>query len=278
MRPRNMAMKLTDHFVLILLTVYVQCGNGVDEIWIKTLSSGNVHALNTQHVFNYYNSLSNYHLFPSQNKNFRFSIKACRDAFILLSSAKDLQSQDFYEICMGGSGNSEVYLRRKYNTGNTLLLSTPDILSCTEKRTMEVRWTLDGNMFLYKVTAAGTETILNWTDPNPLPIHGLGIMTGWGANGIWIIEHTSFFIGRYCGSPATYGSMKIRSASTQSSRISCMSKCSPVSACLGVNFNQQTRECELVSGGQLINKLSLPDWSFHTKCLNGTAMCLACLI
>ncbi|CAG2229229.1 unnamed protein product [Mytilus edulis] len=209
----------------------------MDEIWIKTLSSGNVDASDTPDVFNYYNSLSNYHLYPSQTKYFRFSIKACRDAFILLSAAIDLQSQDFYEICLGGYGNSEVYLRRKYNDADTLVISTPDILNCTGTITMEVRWTLDGSIFLYMETAAGPETILNWRDPIPLPIQGVGIMTGWGADGIWIIEHTSFFIGRYCGIPSTYGDMKILSSSAQSSRISCMSICSPISACLGVNFN-----------------------------------------
>ncbi|VDI42006.1 Hypothetical predicted protein [Mytilus galloprovincialis] len=143
---------------------------------------------------------------------------------------------------------------------------------------MELRLALHGHMVLYKETDIGPNIILNWTDPNPLPIQGVGIMTGWGADGIWIIEHKSFFIGRYCGIPATYGDMKILSASTQSSRLSCISKCSPISDCLGVNFNLLTKECELVSGGQLINKLSRPDWSFHTKCLNGTAMCLACLV
>ncbi|VDI31255.1 Hypothetical predicted protein [Mytilus galloprovincialis] len=179
---------------------------------------------------------------------------------------------------MGGVGNSDVFLRRKYNTGNTLHLSTPDLLSCTESRKMEIRWTLHGHMVLDMETDAGLATILNWIDPNPLPIQGVGIMTGWGADGIWIIEYKSFFIGQYCGIPATYGDMKILSASTQSSRLSCISKCSPISDCLGVNFNLLTKECELVSGGQLINKLSRPDWSFHTKCLNGTAMCLACLV
>lgn len=55
---------------------------------------------------------------------------------------------------------------------------------------MVVRWTLDGKITLDKETSVGTEIVMEWTDPNPIPINGVGIMTGWGSNGLWAIEHS----------------------------------------------------------------------------------------
>ncbi|CAC5400545.1 unnamed protein product [Mytilus coruscus] len=238
----------------------------IDEIEIQTSNSGNIDASSTPDIFNYYTNLSDFHLFPSQNQLFRFRVEACNDAFILLSAAVNLQSQDFYEICISANGNKATSFRRKYNTGAIYFLSTLDILSCTEKRTMVVRWTLDGKITLNKETSVGTEIVMEWTDPNPIPINGVGIMTGWGANGLWVIERSSFLIGRYCSVPTTYGNMMLFSTSVQRSRMICLSKCLLYSACLGVNFNKETNECELVSGGQIIHEISHPDWSFYTKC------------
>ncbi|CAG2196778.1 unnamed protein product [Mytilus edulis] len=197
---------------------------------------------------------------------FRFGVEACHDAFILLSSVVNLQSQDFYEICIGGSDNTATSFRRKYNTGNTHFIFTPEILNCTEKRTIILKWKFNGEITLLKETNIGTEVVMTWIDPSPIYIHGVGIMTGWGADGLWIIEYPSALIGRYCGTPTTYGNMMLLSTSIQRSRMTCLSKCSPNRACLGVNFNKETNECEFVSGGQIIHNISRQDWSFYTRC------------
>ncbi|XP_071128232.1 C3 and PZP-like alpha-2-macroglobulin domain-containing protein 8 [Mytilus edulis] len=261
------AMKMTDYFVFIrLLLLHFHCGYGIGDTEIQTYNSGNIDAASTPDIFNYYTNLSDYLLFPSQIQFFRFRVEACSDAFILLSSAENLQSQDFYEICIGANSNQATSFRRKYNTGAIYFLTTLDILSCTEKRTMVVRWTLDGKITLDKETSVGTEIVMEWTDPNPIPINGVGIMTGWGSNGLWAIEHSSFLFGSYCGVPTTYGNMVLLSTSIQRSTMTCLSICSLNSACFGVNSNKITNECELVSGGQIIQNINLPDWSFYTKC------------
>ena len=76
----------------------------------------------------------------------------------------------------------------------------------------------------------------------------------------------AFLFGSYCCVPTTYGNMMLLSTSIQRSKIICLSKCSLNSACLGVNFNKETNECELVSGGQTIHNISRQDWSFYLKC------------
>ena len=161
----------------------------MEEIWIKTKNAGDVDALITQNVYDYYTSLSNYHLFPAQNRSIHLSVKACYAVFILLSAAVDLNSPDFYEVCLGcGPGYAFTYFRRKYRT-EILGLYTPEIINCAEYVTFTLNWTEFGRITLTKDTDNGTEVVIDWTDPTPLPIQGVGIMTAWGNDGIWILKH-----------------------------------------------------------------------------------------
>lgn len=34
------------------------------------------------------------------------------------------------------------------------------------------------------------QTLLEWTDPNPIGISHYGVRTGWGASGVWRIQPT----------------------------------------------------------------------------------------
>ncbi|CAC5389161.1 unnamed protein product [Mytilus coruscus] len=175
---------------LVVFTFGLAAGQLLEEIWIKTKNSGKVDAMRRQNVYDYYTSLSSYHLFPAQNRSIKFSVKACNAAFILLSAAVDLNSPDFYEICLGcGYRSYQTFLRRKYNTGQTLAPYTPEIINCAAHVTFTLSWTVVGRIILTKDTDKGTEVVIDWSDPTPLPIMGIGIMTAWGAEGIWILEH-----------------------------------------------------------------------------------------
>ncbi|VDI79325.1 Hypothetical predicted protein [Mytilus galloprovincialis] len=226
----------------------------VDEIQIRTLNTGNTDYYTNPNIFEDYTSLSDYHMFPSENQSVRFTIEACHDAYILFSAAFDVESHDFYEICLGGSGNQETYLRRKYNDANPFKISTPDILGCTEKSTFEIRWTIEGTIHIAKESAVGTETIIDVKNSTQLLIRGVGIRTAWGSDGLGSFESATIFGGLYCGVPSTYGSMNVLPIAIKRSRIVCLFKCSPNSACRGVHFHEETNECELVSVGQVIDQ------------------------
>ncbi|CAG2239474.1 PLG [Mytilus edulis] len=166
------------------------CGQTLEEIRIQTNNSGDVDADKTQNVYNFYTSMASYQLFPALTRSIQFSVKACSNAFILLSAAVDLNSPDFYEICLAcGYENTKTFLRRKYNTGQTLWPYTPGVINCVEHMTFILRWTVNGKITLTKDTESGTSVVIDWTDPTPLPIQGVGVMTAWGAEGIWIMEH-----------------------------------------------------------------------------------------
>ncbi|CAG2190428.1 unnamed protein product [Mytilus edulis] len=144
---------LADVLEKMNLTAHMLCY--VSEIRIRTLNTGNTDYQTNPNVFEDYTSLADYHIFPSEKQFVRFTIEACHDAFILLSAALDLESHDFYEICLGGSDNQDTYLRRRYNDASSFEISTPDILGCTEKRTFEIRWTIEGTIHIVKESAVG---------------------------------------------------------------------------------------------------------------------------
>jgi hypothetical protein len=77
----------------------------------------------------------------------KLNIKACKQASILLSSARDLVSPDYYELVIGGYANRMIIVRRKYGSSGYLAqvaINAP--LSCDEFRSFVVNWSTDGNI------------------------------------------------------------------------------------------------------------------------------------
>ncbi|CAG2196777.1 unnamed protein product [Mytilus edulis] len=169
----------------------------------------------------------------------------------------------FIKICLGGSDNQDTYLRRRYNDASSFEISTPDILGCTEKRTFEIRWTIEGTIHIVKESAVGIKKINRREIFYPITHSGGRDHDFMGIR--WTLRVT-IFGGLYCGVSSTYGSMNLLPIAIKRSRIVCLFKCSPNSACRGVHFNEETNECELVSVGQVIDQSILSGWSFYTKC------------
>ncbi|CAC5400199.1 unnamed protein product [Mytilus coruscus] len=233
-------------------TSVVLVGNLFDDIWIKTKNSGSIDAF-IPNVVDYYTSLSTYQIFPANNRFIKFHIKACAHAFVLLSSANNLQSPDFYEICIGGGSNTKIFLRVRRN-GSKVPVDYPfcvsGLLSCSEHKTFIVNWEVSGRITL----TVETGIVLDWTDTSPIPIKGVGLMTGWGSDGLWIVEHSSLFTGYYCGVTGSYGNMTLLFTRINSSVIDCALECTLSEACLGINFHHKTKECQFVAGGQPVIK------------------------
>ncbi|CAG2254836.1 unnamed protein product [Mytilus edulis] len=267
-------MILTWTFVAILTSVGL--GNLLDNIWIKTKNSGSTDSYVPNFVDSY-TSLSNYQIFPADDRFIKFHIKACSDAFVLLSSDINLHSTEFYEICIGGHYNTKVFRRVKRKESQTpknYAYLAPNLLSCSEHRTFIIEWDESGRITL----TAGTSIVMDWTDPTPIPIQGVGLMTAWGSDGMWIVEHSSLFTGYYCGVTGSFGNMTLLSTSHDISRTQCSSECALSDDCLGINFQLKTKECQFVAAGQLVGKYFAHDWKFYTKCLKEQTMCLGCIV
>lgn len=72
--------------------------------------------------YDIYTHLTPYGILPVDGVSFEFQVKACNDAFVLLSSANDLNSTVLYEIVIGSRANTVIVLRRKYG-GKTALMT-----------------------------------------------------------------------------------------------------------------------------------------------------------
>ncbi|VDI63846.1 Hypothetical predicted protein [Mytilus galloprovincialis] len=179
------------------------------------------------------------------------------------------------QIVIGGQRNSKNFLRVRRNgavTGFTVLESC--LLNCSEFKIFEVNWEELGRITLM----SDRGTVMDWTDQSPKQIQGLGIMTGWGSEGQWILEHSSLFTGYYCDESDTYGNMTLLSSTVHRSSITCTLECSTRNDCLGVNFNGITKTCEVVAGGQPVVKSVVNNWKFYSKCLHENKACLACIV
>ncbi|XP_063397619.1 uncharacterized protein LOC134681918 [Mytilus trossulus] len=170
-----------------------------------------------------------------------------------------------YEICMGGGDNTVIFLRilrKGFNKSEDYQFETPDILNCTQYKAFVLDWGVSGRITL----TAETGIVMDWTDTSPIPIKGVGLMTGWDSDGMWIVEHFPQFNGFYCSEPGTLGNMIILSTIKKSNIIPCVFACSFIYGCLGVNFNFKTEECQIIAGGQQILKAYVPEWQFYIKC------------
>ncbi|CAC5365723.1 unnamed protein product [Mytilus coruscus] len=234
-----------------MYTSIVLVGNLLDHIWIKTKNSGFIDA-RTQNVVSYYTSLSTFQIFPANKRLIKFHIKACTDAFVLLSSAINLHSSNVYEICIGGGSDTKITLRiRRFRFKiSEYRFDVPGLLSCSEHKTFIVKWEVSGRITL----TAETGIVMDWTDTSPIPIQGVGIMTGWGSDGMWIMEHSSLFTGYYCGVTGSFGNMTLLSTRIDSSEIDCALECASSEACLGINFHHKTKEYQFAACGQPVVK------------------------
>jgi hypothetical protein len=160
-------------------------------ITIYTDNIGPVNSQIIQNIDQYYTQLYNYGIIPTEEMSLKFYIKACKQARILLSAARDLVSPDYYELVIGSYSNHRIIVRRKHGING--YLANVDInapLSCDQFRSFVVNWSTDGKIQI------GTDSFLyvNVTDPAPLPVNGLGIMTAYGATGLWIFDLAGIYI------------------------------------------------------------------------------------
>ena len=167
--------------------------NNKGATWITSVIvfGGKVNSRDTKNIDQYCTQLYNYGVIPTEERSLKFHIKACNNAYILLSATRDLVSPDYYELVIGGNNNHRISVRRKYGSNRylaTVVINAP--LSCDEFRSFVVNWSTDGNIQI------GTNSFLyvNVTDPAPLPVNGLGMRTAYGATGLWIFDLAGIYI------------------------------------------------------------------------------------
>lgn len=126
-----------------------------------------------------------YRWFPAGPSGIVLRVKAANDAHIALSTQEE-ESNPFIEVFFGGWGNKKSVIRRDRTKPEVAEAETPEILSKDEFRGFWIRWDNNGNI------TAGREgeatPILSYDNPSPFPIRFVGVCTGWGASGSWVVD------------------------------------------------------------------------------------------
>ncbi|KAF7281181.1 uncharacterized protein LOC143198744 [Rhynchophorus ferrugineus] len=136
-----------------------------------------------------------YSFFPNSSGCVQFRIKAPHDAHIALSP-EAAEVDPMYEIFIGGWGNSKSIIRKNRTKPDVAETPTPNILSADEFRGFWIRWS-NGTI---TVGREGDVTpFLSWSDRENVRIEYIGICTGWGATGNWIVQPATSGPGGACG-------------------------------------------------------------------------------
>ncbi|CAH1179598.1 unnamed protein product [Phaedon cochleariae] len=125
-----------------------------------------------------------YNFFPNSSGFLQFRVRAGNDAHLALTTAA-AESDPMYEVFIGGWGNSKSIIRKNRTKPEVAEVPTPGILNANEFRGFWIRWQ-NGTISVGRENEV--PPFMSWTDYEQIPIEYVGVCTGWGANGSWVIE------------------------------------------------------------------------------------------
>merc|ERR1712183_657185 len=119
----------------------------------------------------------------------RFMFKASNDAHVglfprqLNKDGKPVNKDGaFYEIVLGGWGNSQSVIRRS-NQGKSECMVKGNICDTNNFVEMTIVYLNNGTIMIQRGAELGKNVLMQWQDPNPLSICEFAVMGGWGATG-----------------------------------------------------------------------------------------------
>lgn len=125
-----------------------------------------------------------YEFHPAGGACFSFKVRAPNDAHIALSNGPH-ESDAMYEIFLGGWSNSKSVIRKNRTKPDVVEVDTPGILNAGEFRGFWIRW-YDNVITIGREGEAAA--FMSYDDPALFPINFIGLCTGWGASGTWILD------------------------------------------------------------------------------------------
>ncbi|CAC5424728.1 unnamed protein product [Mytilus coruscus] len=262
-------------YIILIICQYFEdiSASLVSEIWVHTPDTGyGVHwdpkaPELSQH-------LNQYGFNASQSYSINFDLKVCSNAFVYLSASPIMDSNAaLYEVCIGANGGTEVSLRRQVSTFKVIESNVlgDGSTQCGLFQPFWISWQ-NGNIKIGKGLAIDNEVVVDWNDPNPFIIHGVGVKTGVGQSGQWTIHIEA--LGYFCLHTETRGTMELVKT-TLATEYSCPYLCHGINNCMGFNFNVHTSVCELISTGEPMLTVTDSGWTFGTKCFQWK--CFACI-
>ncbi|XP_035694564.1 uncharacterized protein LOC118428574 [Branchiostoma floridae] len=117
---------------------------------------------------------------PLVTSPFPFEVRAKSGVYIALATTDSADSR-MYEVLIGGESDTMTAIRRGRQGDWAARADTTDILSPEEYRGFWISWMQNGTIAVGK--EGETAPLLQWTDPNPLPVEHVGYSTRPGVSG-----------------------------------------------------------------------------------------------
>lgn len=128
-----------------------------------------------------------YQFYPASGGCFQFRVRAAHDAHLALTNGP-FEGEPIYEVFIGGWGNTKSVIRRNRQKPDVVEVPTPDILNAGEYRGFWIRW-------YDNVITVGREgeaaAFMSHEDHSLFPVNFVGVCTGWGASGNWLLQTTA---------------------------------------------------------------------------------------
>lgn len=128
-----------------------------------------------------------YQFQPVSGGVFTFKVRAGHDAHLALTPAP-VEAEPIYEVFIGGWSNSKSVIRRNRQKPDVVEVPTPGILDAGEFRGFWIRW-------YDNVITVGREgeaaAFMSYDAPDLFPVNFVGICTGWGASGTWMLNNAT---------------------------------------------------------------------------------------
>lgn len=182
--------------LLISLLRYIMYIVGVHIM--NTLSTPNSgHAISsrrTHDIMQYSTDINQYNLDLGGITSMVYEVKACKDAFVLLSNS-DVKnsSKPLYEIQLGNSYNSRSRILYRINdsldAGSRYMqfISSRNILNCNMYLPFWISWT-DGKIAYGTGLVVAENTLDSWISTNQFAVKGIEVYTSFSETGDWNIH------------------------------------------------------------------------------------------
>ena len=122
-----------------------------------------------------HHDLPMHHITMATERNyFMFNLKACEEAYVILSKDPGVSENDAYQFVMGLESNSKSEIRKQSPDTETKSFTTENILSCDETLPFWITWT-SGMFELGKGHTLGSDRLIEWRDTRPYDINGLSL-------------------------------------------------------------------------------------------------------
>ncbi|XP_075166686.1 uncharacterized protein LOC142238842 [Haematobia irritans] len=125
-----------------------------------------------------------YQFHPVTGGLFTFKVRCGHDAHLALTTQPS-EGDPMYEIFIGGWDNSKSVIRKNRQKPDVVEVQTPGICDAGEFRGFWIRWY--DNVIAVGKEGEGT-AFMTHEDPELFQVQFVGVCTGWGACGSWLID------------------------------------------------------------------------------------------